>query len=267
MKTVYDPYAKLNTETVIALGCFDGVHIAHRAVIEEAVRVARELGLTPAVWCFSEPPKNAYSKEPVPLITDAKEKERLIGELGVQILITPDFDERIKAVDAESFIIDILCERAGAAHLVCGKNYTFGAGGTGNAEFLRSVCKREGVGISIVDDVAIDGENVSSTRIREAIGEGRCRYASSLLGRDFSAALEPVPSRKGVFSLPKKYLFVPDGSYEVALKSGSGTQNKIARVWSDGQYSYVSFEPPADFNRTVTVCFSNGESLSASNQK
>ena len=65
MKIIRDPAEKLNIKAVVALGCFDGVHIAHACVIGEAARIARERGLVSAVWSFREPPKNAFSKEKV----------------------------------------------------------------------------------------------------------------------------------------------------------------------------------------------------------
>jgi len=192
MRTIKDPYTKLNTETVVALGCFDGVHIAHARVIGEAVRIARERGCAAAVWCFSEPPKNFYLKEPVPLICNGEEKARLIRTLGADILITPDFDRDISALTPEVFVKKLLCECAGAVHLVCGKNYTFGAGGHGDVSLMRRICEESSVGLSVIDDVTLDGACVSSSLVREAVQSGQCVYASKLLGRGFSVIFDSV---------------------------------------------------------------------------
>ena len=215
MKTYRDPYIKLDTPTVVALGCFDGVHVAHARVIGEAVRVARERGAAACVWCFSEPPKNAYIPTPVPLITDGDEKARQIRRLGADILISPDFTPDIAALSPEEFVCRLLFECAHATHLVCGSNYTFGRGGEGRVDTLRHLCDRLGIGVSVVDDVTLDSVKVSSTLIREAVSAGQCAYAARLLGRSFTVTARR--DEHDCFWVDGRYLCAPDGEYSAEL--------------------------------------------------
>lgn len=173
----------------IALGTFDGVHIGHCAVIKTAVEIARAEGLSPAVFTFSELPKNAFlppQKRVFPLCS-FEEKARLIAELGVELLLAPPFSEELRALPAERFVEDVLIRRLNAKHIVCGYDHRFGAGGMGDAELLMRVCRENGAAVTVIPPVSIDGERVSSTAIREAIREGRVDRAELMLGRKLTA--------------------------------------------------------------------------------
>ncbi len=230
MITYKDPYTRLDTPTVIALGCFDGVHAAHAHVISEAVRIAREKDIRACVWCFSEPPKNMFLPVAVPLICDMEEKSRLIRRLGTDILVCPDFTPEIGAVEAERFVREILCGCGGARHLVCGKNYSFGAGGKGDVALLRDLCSEMGIGLSVVDDVTVDGVRVSSSLIREAAAAGHCTYASRLLGRDMSVLCESKDN--GELFVSSKYLCPPEGVYEIKLTDKAASHSVQAELVS-----------------------------------
>lgn len=231
MKTYRDPYIKLDMPTVVALGCFDGVHVAHACVIGEAVRIARERGAAACVWCFSEPPKNAYIPTPVPLITDGEEKARQIRRLGADILISPDFMPDIASLSPEEFVCKLLFECAGATHLVCGANYTFGRGGEGKVDTLCRLCEGLGIGVSVVDDVTVDSVKVSSTLIREAVTSGQCSYAARLLGRDFCVLARR--DSQGELFISQKLLCVPEGEYEVSASAKNKkylTRASVSRI-------------------------------------
>lgn len=259
MRFIRDPYTKLNTKTVVALGCFDGVHIAHRQVISEAVRIAGEYGCEAAVWCFSEPPKNFYSSNPAPLVCDETEKKRLVRQLGVDILISPHFDGRLALVEPEEFVCELLCECAGAVHLVCGKNYTFGHGGRGNTELLSTICASLGIGLYVVDDVSIQGIKVSSTLTREAVEAGQCIYAQKLLGREFSISLDMHSEDEGdgcVLSFDRKYL-APFGRYRVLVSQRARKKECIADIERTDSETLIHLPFSFDSGRTRVTFLSN----------
>ena len=226
MQVYRDPYTKLNTPTVIALGCFDGVHTAHAAVIREAVGIARELGALACVWCFAEPPRNTFAKTPVPLITSLGEKTALIAALGAEILVCPDFTREIARVSARDFVCGILSECAGAVHLVSGRNYSFGSGGEGDSAMLAALCEELGIGYTAVSDVSVDGVGVSSTEIRRAAAEGRCAAASRLLGRAFSVEFTLTDGR---YVSDASRLAPADGEY-LARIGGTPVRVRITRA-------------------------------------
>lgn len=261
MRVIKDPYTKLNSDSVVALGCFDGVHAGHASVIGEAVRIARERGCLAAVWCFSEPPKNFYLKVPVPLICGAEEKARLVRTLGADVLITPDFDSVISAVTAEDFVKELLCECAGAVHLVCGRDYTFGAGGSGNTVELRRICDELSVGLSVIEDVTVEGAGVSSSLVREAVSSGQCVYAAKLLGRDFSMVFSNEESLDGEdcrrLFLPAKYLSVPSGKYNVSVSYSGYRKKCAATVEKTDEGTFVTLDTPIACGGRVRVTFSD----------
>lgn len=244
MKIFRDAYEKLNIQSVVALGCFDGVHAGHENVIGAAVRLAQERGCKAVVWCFYEPPKNAYLPEPVRLITDAEEKARRIRKLGADILVMPDFTPRIASLSCEEFVSEVLCECAGATAVVCGRNYTFGQGGRGDTRTLRALCEPLGITVSVVEDVTLDGVKISSSLIREALSVGSCRYAARLLGRDFGVTATRVGGE--ALFIPKKYLCPPDGEYGVRVSAKSKKYETTATVTATEEGSTVTLGRDTD---------------------
>lgn len=170
----------------IALGTFDGVHTGHRAVIETAVNAARAEGIIPAVFTFSELPRNIFAspnQRVFPLCSQAQ-KAALIKGLGVELLITPPFDNSIRSMPAEDFITDILIGNLNARHIVCGYDHRFGANGGGSTDTLVRICGSYGIAVTIIPPVMHEGVKISSTLIRSLVREGRIDDARLLLGHD-----------------------------------------------------------------------------------
>lgn len=186
MKTYTSPVSVSPTPCVVALGCFDGVHVGHAAVIREAVQQARSLSLPCAVWTFSEPPRNVLQPNSAPPITDGTEKKNRIRALGADLLFSIPFTDKIGSMSPEQFFEEILCQKLHAAHVVCGYNYSFGKGGQGNADLLAQLCASHGIGMTRMPEVTLEGVTVSSSAIRQAVQQGEMARAAALLGRPFS---------------------------------------------------------------------------------
>ena len=172
--------------SVLALGCFDGVHLGHMEVIRTARSVADSLGCSCSVWTFDEPPRNYFLKRAVPLLTNKDQKTALISKLGVDKFISVPFTGETAKIKAENFFSEILVKRLKAIHIVCGFNYSFGEGGKGNVEMLRSLCREGGVGLTVLEPISVGGLTVSSSAIRDALISGQVEKANALLGRPFS---------------------------------------------------------------------------------
>ncbi len=181
-----DAKIQLNSPAVLALGCFDGVHIGHKAVINEAKQIAVSLGLSLAVFTFSEPPRNFFSPCSVPLICTKEKKLELLQENGVDIAVCVNLSKEILSTKADEFINDILIGRMNALHIVCGYNYTFGKNALGNVGLISDICKRKSIGVTVIPKFMYKNTPVSSSLIRQSISEGKTEYASKLLGRPFS---------------------------------------------------------------------------------
>lgn len=171
---------------VVALGCFDGVHLGHVAVINKAKEKAISLNLPLCIWSFAEPPKRFFAKDTVPLLSTAKSKADIIESLGADIYISVNFNQNIASVTAEDFFNNILIKNLNAVAIVCGYDFTFGKGGRGNAELLSSLCKKNKLEFISVTSVNVAGESVSSSKIREYIRGSQIEKAALLLGRPYS---------------------------------------------------------------------------------
>lgn len=173
-------------ECVIALGCFDGVHAGHRKVISTAVEKARELGILSAVWTFDRSPKNYFSPHSVPTITDFKEKEALVSELNVDRFICVEFGPAVFEISPIDFFRTLLVKKLHARHLVCGFNYTFGKKSAGDITLLQKLCDEAGIGLTIITAVSVDGIQISSSEIRNALARGDVETAAKMLGRPYT---------------------------------------------------------------------------------
>ena len=196
MKLVSSLSYTAEVPSVVALGFFDGVHLGHRAVLSRAKTLSLELGCDCTVWTFASSPKNYFSPRSVPQLTDGATKARLIEELGADTLVSVPFDQAVADLSAEDFFHRILKSSLRASHIVCGYNYSFGAGGRGNVTLLESLCRTAGIGLTVLPAVTVEGMAVSSTMIRRALEEGRPEEAAKLLGRPFSIRTPVVDGQR-----------------------------------------------------------------------
>lgn len=170
--------------SALTVGKFDGVHAGHRAVIDRLVAVAGERGLVPTVVTFDRNPLSIVRPEacPDPLVSN-EQKEELLAAAGVQATLMLTFDESFRTMTAESFVTDILVDALHARVVLVGADFRFGAKGAGDVSLLREMSSAAGFEVIEIDDVASQGDRrVSSTWIRELLGEGNVRAATELLG-------------------------------------------------------------------------------------
>lgn len=169
---------------VYALGNFDGVHLGHQQVVAEARRVAHALGVPLGVLVFEPHPRQFFfPDEPFFRLTPFRSKARILEKLGVDILAALPFDAAMAARLAPDFVHDVLVNGLRAVHVVAGYDFRFGKGRGGDVGVLSYMGEMEGFGVSVVEEVALDGEAYSSTRIRDLLAQGDPRGAARLLGR------------------------------------------------------------------------------------
>lgn len=167
--------------TAVALGFFDGLHLAHQQVIGRAVRA---VGLVPAVFTFQTDSTAPASKR-AGLLMEEWQKEELLGRMGVRVLWSPCFYQ-FAHLSPENFVKQVLVSGFQARLVCCGYNYTFGKGGSAGPKELSDLCEKAGVQCETLPAVERLGSPVSSSRIRQAIGEGDMKQATALLGRPFT---------------------------------------------------------------------------------
>lgn len=177
---IYRKLEKSEYPQSIALGFFDGVHLGHKAVIENAAKASQKT----AVLTFSEnPSKELFSKTSHKLISN-EDKLECFEKLGVDAVYMLDFSD-IKDIEAESFLEDILLDTLKVSKISCGYNYRFGKGGKGDTNLIRSFGEKNGIEINITDEVFYENKSISSTKIRSLIENGEMALANKLLGKNF----------------------------------------------------------------------------------
>jgi len=169
--------------SAVALGCFDGVHRGHEAVIQRVVSAGKD-GLMPAVFTFENNTMKTLAGESAPEIMTFSDKTRTLWSLGVEGIFLENF-KKIRALTPEAFVRDILCKKYRAAQVCCGFNYRFGAGSCGTVEELKALGEKYGLTVTVCDAVREEGRPISSTWIREAVLEGEMEQVRRLLGRPF----------------------------------------------------------------------------------
>jgi riboflavin kinase/FMN adenylyltransferase len=172
----------------LAIGMFDGVHLGHRAVIEEAVRSAQAEGGIAAVLTFWPHPSALFRPDnPTCLIHDAATKARVLLSLGVEAVITETFSPDVAAIEAEAFLpwLRRLLPRLAAVYV--GENFRFGRGRRGDVATLIASGQVQGIRVFSAPRVSLDGEPVSSTRIRGLLEGGEISAANALLGYSYFA--------------------------------------------------------------------------------
>lgn len=174
----------------VALGCFDGLHLGHRRVIG----AARAPGVAQSVLTFADPLEELGGKSGGQLVTK-RQKLRLLEQMGVQQVYSLRFMS-IKDMSPEQFVDEVLVNVCHVEKVCCGFNFTFGRRGSGTAETLQTLCAARKVVCEVVPAVEVNGEPVSSTRIRALVESGDMQRAEKLLGRPFGYDFEIVRGRQ-----------------------------------------------------------------------
>jgi riboflavin kinase/FMN adenylyltransferase len=182
------------TGSIVALGNFDGFHLGHQAVVGRAVQRAFH-ERRPAIVATFEPHPVRYFKPDVPpfRLTTLDQRETLFAHAGADAMLVFEFNEKLRETSAEEFVSWLLAGKLGTAGVVTGDDFSFGKGRTGNVETLRTLGGYSGITAETVEPVVVNGERVSSGRIREALVAGDIGHATHLLSRDF--AIEGVVQR------------------------------------------------------------------------
>jgi len=195
MQTVSDALRStdLPRGCVATIGNFDGLHRGQRSLLERVVSRARELGQAAVAVTFQPHPLRVIAPElEPPAITTPRQKEALLAAAGIDLLAVIPFTAEFAATSAESFVRHFLVGRLGVRQLLVGRRFFFGRNREGSLELLDRLGAELGFTTEGVDEVLHDGEPVSSTRVRRAIGDGRIELAGELLGRPFSLEGEIV---------------------------------------------------------------------------
>lgn len=184
MRILRDP--RSTEQCVLVLGMFDGVHRGHQALLMAGVELAEANGLPLNVLTFEPHPLQVLRPEKAPpLLTTLTERARLMADFGVDNLCILPFNQQVASQPPEDFMADMV-QVYRPRHVVCGFNFTFGSRGAGIGEMLRAYGAAHGFDVTIVPEVIIGGETVSSTRIRGLLDQGNIHEATRLMGHSYT---------------------------------------------------------------------------------
>ena len=186
-----------NKPVVLAMGCFDGVHIGHQKVIATAVEQAKKMGGVAWVFTFNpHPAKVLVPHKAPPLISAEPCRLRQLDALGVQGVIETPFTLEFAGLEPEDFLNDLIAKAPDLSGIVCGQDWSFGRRAAGNFQTLEAFGKTHEFTATAVAPVMDGEQKISSTTIRKAIAEGKIPVAEKLLGRPFSLFGKVVEGKK-----------------------------------------------------------------------
>lgn len=232
----------------VALGTFDGIHRGHQKIISRAVDLAKEIDGTSVVFTFSTHPLAVVAPKRCPLqLVTQEDKAELIKKLGVDVLLTIPFTPEFLQYTAAQFI-DLALENLSPKYIVIGPNYFFGYKRSGTPELLQQVGEEHGFKVEIHPIVYVDDTVVSSTLVRQMIGDGHVDQAAHLLGRPVKVSGIVIHGAKRGRELGyptvnlevAPHLILPaDGVYAVSLTIENVHYNGIANIGNNPTFKGI----------------------------
>jgi len=180
------PYPDLDAGSVVTIGAYDGIHLGHQQLLERAVHVAEDKGLTTVVMSFEPTPKEFFGgTSPPARLMRFREKFDSLEARGIDLFYCPRFAAPMRDIAAADFIRRILVHGLNARYLVVGDDFQFARRREGTIEHLNAVAGVLEYDVEQVPSVVVNGVRVSSTAIRDALARGDMKTAAKLLGRPY----------------------------------------------------------------------------------
>jgi riboflavin kinase / FMN adenylyltransferase len=171
---------------VLTIGNYDGVHVGHKAIIDQVRRRAAPQGGTSMLMTFNPHPLTVVKPESfIGLISPEALKKRLIEAAGIDVLIIAPFAEGFRQIEPEDYVRDILVGVLGIEGLIVGYDFRFGRGGRGDVNLLRQLSEKYGFFFEMVEAITLHGDKIGSNRIRHMVKEGETQKAIDFLGRPY----------------------------------------------------------------------------------
>lgn len=222
----------------LTIGSFDGVHIGHQKIIKELTAGARVADAPAVLLTFYPHPMVVLRglRESF-YLTTPDEKAQLLGEAGIDIVITHPFDREVAAISAQDFVAD-LKERLGLAHLFVGHDFVLGHNREGDVPTLRGFGVEMGFDVHEIDDVRMDKQVVSSSLIRNLLFDGKIEQANKLLGKPFAVVgeVEKGEGRGRTIGIPTANLSI----WQERVTPGSGVYVCRAEVNGESWQAVVN---------------------------
>lgn len=201
----------MKEKTIYALGFFDGVHLGHQMLLAACRHLAEQNNCQSGVVTFASHPDALVSGAAPGLLNTSADRQRILAAYGVDALLELPFDQEMMATPWLVFLQQLV--KFGAAGFVCGEDFRFGAKGEGSAEKLATFCEEQNLPYIVVAEQVIDGEKISSSRIRTLLEQGNVEQANRLLGHPHMLTGTVVSGQQlgRTISFPTANLVLPEG--------------------------------------------------------
>ncbi len=187
MKVIHDKKHVVGNQSFgIGLGNFDGIHLAHKELINTLVDECIKRDLPSMIYTFTEHPVNVLSSNKIKIISTMEKKTAILEGMNVDFLTLCQFNQTFADMEAVDFVKDILVKRYHVKLVIIGFNYHFGYKGLGDVNLLKNMGKEYGFEVISLDPIYFQGEIISSSNIREKIKNGDMIGTKKLLGKYYS---------------------------------------------------------------------------------
>ena len=183
---------KSDSETVICLGNFDGLHLGHQQLVKKTVEIGKEEGFIPSILFFKDHTQETLKKEKRDYLTTLEDKIELVRQLGIEKVFLLSFNDKTRRMEKEEFI-SFLTKKAKAKRIVVGKDFRFGFKASGDIEDLKDLEEKYYYKTYIVPDFKLEGTPVSTTQLRKYLEKGDLDHAHKILGRNYKIRGEVIP--------------------------------------------------------------------------
>ena len=241
-----DEAAQIDTNIAVAIGNFDGIHLGHVKLLQTVKEKAKTSNLAFGVVTFDPHPRDFFNKNNTPYkLLDIQEKEELLYQMGVEYLITINFNEDLKNCNANDFLSKVLKNNFKVSKMYAGSNFKFGKNREGTIEGTKDFALSQGLEIESIDlketnsIIGKENEIISSQTIRKLLQTGKLEIANTLLGRRWciTGTVEKGKQQGREMGFPtanvkmKKFLVPPLGVYITRSKVFSDKSSNTENDW------------------------------------
>ena len=186
-----------NAPLALSLGMFDGVHLGHLSIINTLNLIAKNEDLESAILSFWPHPRKFLNPDDnVKMLNTLEEKLELLEKSGIQNIFLKTFDEDFRNLTGTEFCEQVLADKLNVKHIIIGHDHTFGKNKSGNFDLLKSLSTELDFKVNQLEAVQQNDLNISSTKIRIALSEGRIRDANEMLGYNYPLTGKVIHGKK-----------------------------------------------------------------------
>lgn len=263
MKIVTDKNKKIEYETAVALGNFDGIHLGHKKLIDTMIEISKKMKIIPSVFTFDCDFNEFKLGNKYNYLFSEKQKELILKDLGVELLYKIKFCQEIKSMTPEEFIKEIIIKQMNAKLIVVGFNFKFGYRAQGDVSVLQELSKKYDFKLEIISPIIKDDNIISSTLIRDYIVSGQINQANKMLGRNYSILGEVIRGKGRGSNLgfatanlkcDANYVSPKYGVYRTTVIYNNKEYKSITNVGSNPTFNDVGFSIEShilDFSKSI----------------